>query len=161
MGKRNGKRKKKRNSQLAGPGGEFRPSERGRPSRPTEERSGTGGRHGRGPTCQREEGGNGVERATDGGGGRTGRARPPVRSAVVLRWEPDFATEEWWRGTGGVGDHGGRSNLAGGCLGWLIHDAVAGARGGEVADEAAERNRRRRWVHCVCGGKANLKNYIN
>jgi hypothetical protein len=30
MGKRNGKRKKKRNSQLAGPGGNFGPAERGR-----------------------------------------------------------------------------------------------------------------------------------
>jgi hypothetical protein len=34
------------------------------------------------------------------GGGRTGRARPQVRSAAVLRREPGFAMEEWWRGTG-------------------------------------------------------------
>jgi hypothetical protein len=57
MGKGNGKRKKKRNSQLAGPGGEFWPasasaSEGRRPSRPTEERSGTGGCCGHGPTRQ-------------------------------------------------------------------------------------------------------------
>jgi hypothetical protein len=51
--------------------------------------------------------------------------------------------------------------LAGGCLGWPVHDAVAGARGGEVAGEAAERNRRRGWVHCVCEGMAKLKNYMN
>jgi hypothetical protein len=51
--------------------------------------------------------------------------------------------------------------LAGGCLGWLVHGAVVGARGGEVAGEAAERNRRQGWVHCVCEGMAKLKNYIN
>jgi hypothetical protein len=44
-------------------------------------------------------GGNGVERATEGG--RTGQVRPPVRSAAVLCREPGFATEDWWRGTGG------------------------------------------------------------
>jgi hypothetical protein len=68
---------------------------------------------------------------------------------VVLRREPGFVTEEWWRGRAGVGDHGGRANLAGGCLGWPIHDTVAGARDGEVAGEAAKRNRRQGWVHCV------------
>jgi hypothetical protein len=61
----------------------------------------------------------------------------------------------------GVGDHGGRANLAGGCLGWPVDGAVAGARDGEVASEAAERNRRRGWVHCVCEGMAKLKNYMN
>jgi hypothetical protein len=55
------------------------------------------------------------------------------------------------RGSGGeartgVGDHGGRSNLAGGCLGWPVHGAVEGARGGEVADKAFERNKRRGGV---------------
>jgi hypothetical protein len=43
----------------------------------------------------------------------------------------------------GVGDHGGGANLAGGCLGWPVHGAVAGAHDGEVAGEAAERDRRR------------------
>jgi hypothetical protein len=61
----------------------------------------------------------------------------------------------------GVGDHGGRSNFARGCLGWPVHGAVAAARGGEVAVEAAERNRRRGWVQCVCEGMAKLKNYMN
>jgi hypothetical protein len=51
--------------------------------------------------------------------------------------------------------------LAGGCLGWLVHGTVAGTRGGAVAGEAAERNRRRGWVHCVCEGMAKLKNYMN
>jgi hypothetical protein len=83
-------------------------------------------------------------------GGRIGRARPPVRSTAVLRWEPGFATEGRWRGTGG-----GRGSW------WLVHGAVASARSGEVAGEATERDRRRGWVHCVCEGMAKLKNYMN
>jgi hypothetical protein len=51
--------------------------------------------------------------------------------------------------------------LAGGCLGWPVHGTVVGARGGEVAGEAAERNRRWGWVHCFCEGMAKLKNYMN
>jgi hypothetical protein len=51
--------------------------------------------------------------------------------------------------------------LARRCLGWPVHGAVAGARGSEVAGEAAERNRRWGWVHCVCEGMAKLKNYTN
>jgi hypothetical protein len=82
-----------------------------------------------------------MERATEGGANRS--ARPPVRFAAVLRREPGFATEEWWQGTGGGRGYGGRANLAGWCLGWPVHGAVAGARGGEVAGDAAERNRRR------------------
>jgi hypothetical protein len=46
-----------------------------------------------------------------------------------------------------VGGHGGWVNSTGGELGWPVHGAVAGARGGEVAGEAAERNRRLGWVH--------------
>jgi hypothetical protein len=57
-------------------GGEFGPAGAGRrPSRPTEERSGAGGRRGCGPTRQREEGGNDVERVTGGGGGPVGLDR--------------------------------------------------------------------------------------
>jgi hypothetical protein len=41
----------------------------------------------------------------------------------------------------GVGDLGDRFNSAGGCLGWSVHGAVAGAHGGEVAGEAVVRNR--------------------
>jgi hypothetical protein len=47
--------------------------------------------------------------------------------------------------------------LTGGGLGWPVHGAVAGARGGEVAGEAAERNRRWGWVHCDREGVAELK----
>jgi hypothetical protein len=55
---------------------------------------------------------------------------------VVLHRGSGSATGEWWRGTGEGRDHGGGANLAGGCLGWLVHGLVAGARGGEVAGEA-------------------------
>jgi hypothetical protein len=51
--------------------------------------------------------------------------------------------------------------LAGGCSGWLARGEVAGTHGGEVAGEAAERDRRRGWVHCVCEGMEKLKNYMN
>jgi hypothetical protein len=39
-----------------------------------------------------------------------------------------------------IGDHGGRANLAEGCLGWPVHGEVAGVRGGGgggIAGEAA------------------------
>jgi hypothetical protein len=61
----------------------------------------------------------------------------------------------------GVGGHRGGVNLTGGGLGWLIHGAVAGARGDEVAGEAAGRNRRWGWAHCVREGVAKLKNHMN
>jgi hypothetical protein len=60
----------------------------------------------------------------------------------------------------GVGGHGGGVNLTSGGLGWSVHGAVAGARGGEVAGEAAERNRRWGWVHWVREGVAKLKNHM-
>jgi hypothetical protein len=51
-----------------------------------------------------------------------------------------------WRGSGGtVARH---VNLTGGGLGWPVHGAVAGARGSEVAGEAAER--KRRWGEVPC-----------
>jgi hypothetical protein len=67
-----------------------------------------------------------------------------------------------WRGSGGeawagVGDHEGGVNLTGGDLGWPVQGAMAGARGGEVAGEAAERNRRWGWVHCDREEVAELK----
>ena len=75
--------------------------------------------------------------------------------AAVLRRDPGFATGKWWRGTGGG------VNLTGGGLGWLVHGAVAGARGGEVVGEAAERKRRWGWVQCIREGVARLKNHMN
>jgi hypothetical protein len=53
------------------------------------------------------------------------------------------------------------SNLTDRCLGWPVHDEVAGSRGGEVADGVSRHDRRRRRVHCVCGEVAELMNYNN
>jgi hypothetical protein len=41
----------------------------------------------------------------------------------------------------GVGDNGGWVNLVGGCSGQSVHDEVVGARGGEIAGEAARHDR--------------------
>ena len=51
--------------------------------------------------------------------------------------------------------------MAEGCSGWPAHGEVAGARGSEVAGEAAECDRGWGGVHCVCEGIAKLKNYMN
>jgi hypothetical protein len=59
------------------------------------------------------------------------------------------------------GDHGGRANLAGGRLGWPVHDEVAAPAAGEIADEAAGRNRRRGWVPCAREDVVRLKCYNN
>jgi hypothetical protein len=130
-----------------------------RPSRPTKEQRSSGGRRGRGPTRQREERG-----LTARSGRRRGvnrLARPPVMPAAVLRRDPGFATGKWWRGTGGGRGSRGWGQFDWRGLGWPVHDAVAGARGSEVAGEAAERNRRWGWVHCVREGVAKLKNHMN
>jgi hypothetical protein len=74
MGKRNGKRKRKRNFQLAGPGGNFGPATRARASaqlRPKGEGDGAGARERRrhcGPTCQRERRGGGTAPRFDSAG---------------------------------------------------------------------------------------------
>jgi hypothetical protein len=81
MGKRNGKRKKKREFLLAGPGGDFGPPGRERGRRPTRPISGGDGgerHHGAGPHVSERRGVNGAERATEGG--RSTEARPPVKS---------------------------------------------------------------------------------
>jgi hypothetical protein len=61
----------------------------------------------------------------------------------------------------GVGDHGGGINLGGGCSGRLVHGEVAGARGGEVADEANMCNRLGEKVCRARGEVAELKSYTN
>jgi hypothetical protein len=45
-----------------------------------------------------------------------------------------------------VGGQGGGVNLTGGGLGWPVHGAVVGARGGEVVGEATGCDRRREVV---------------
>jgi len=42
-----------------------------------------------------------------------------------------------------------------------VHGEVAGARGGEIAGEAAGRNRRRGWVRCAREDMVKLKSYNN
>jgi hypothetical protein len=75
--------------------------------------------------------------AWSGDGGRTGRGstagEAPRRFSAGV---PVLRRGSGGEARAGVGDHGGGANLAGGCLGWLVHGAVAGARGGEVAGEA-------------------------
>ena len=51
--------------------------------------------------------------------------------------------------------------MTGGGLGWPVHDAVAGARDGEVADEAAKRNRRWKRVRHDREGVVNLASLPN
>jgi hypothetical protein len=46
-------------------------------------------------------------------------------------------------------------------LGGSIHGEVAGARGGEIADEVAGRNRSREGVRRVCNGAVNLASQPN
>jgi hypothetical protein len=60
-----------------------------------------------------------------------------------------------------VGGHDGGVNSTGGGLGWPVHGAVAGARGGEVADEAVECNRRWGEVPCDRECVAELKHQSN
>jgi hypothetical protein len=69
-----------------------------------------------------------------GDGGRTGRgsttSEAPRRFFAGV---PVLRRGSGGKARAGVGDHGGGANLDGGCLGWPVHGAVAGARGGEVA----------------------------
>jgi hypothetical protein len=60
-----------------------------------------------------------------------------------------------------VGVHGGGVNSTGGGPGWPVHGAAAGVRGGEVAGEAAERNRRWGEVPCDRECVAELKHQSN
>jgi hypothetical protein len=88
-------------------------------------------------------------RSSDGGGGEVDRSS--TTGEILRRFSA--VGPVLWRGSSGearagVGDHGGGVNLTGGGLGWSVHGAVVGARGGEVAGEAAERNRRWGWVCC-------------
>jgi hypothetical protein len=53
------------------------------------------------------------------------------------------------------------AKLAGGRLGWPVHEEVASARGGGITGEAAGRNRERGWVCCAREGTVKLKRYNN
>jgi hypothetical protein len=106
MGKRNGKRKRKRNFQLAGPGGggDFGPPRRKRArvgALVAQLRGSDGGewRRGVGPHAREREGADGV----DGNGGRgvsTGVQPAANPAAVLRRWSGSSAGKRW-RSTGG------------------------------------------------------------
>jgi hypothetical protein len=88
-------------------------------------------------------GGGLTARSGDEGGGKVDRSS--TASEIPRRFSA--VGPVLWRGSGSeararVGDHGSGVNLIGGDLGWPVHGTVAGARGGEVAGEAAECNRR-------------------
>jgi hypothetical protein len=107
MGKRNGKKKRRRNFQLAGPGGNFGPPGRERArggvlaAQLAQLRGSDGGgrRRGAGLHAREREGADSV----DGNGGRgvsTG-VRPAANPAAVLRrWSGPSAGKQW-RSTGG------------------------------------------------------------
>jgi hypothetical protein len=168
MGKRNGKRKCFSASWAEG--GVFGPAERERarshvgkrPTRPPAEET-AWGRHGDGAVARAhmlEEGGltaGNSDRGEGAGRGSTASEIPRRSSAggPVLR-----------RGSGGearagVRGHGDGVNLTGGGLGWPVHGAAAGARGGEVACEAAERKRRWKRVRHDREGVVNLASLPN
>jgi hypothetical protein len=60
-----------------------------------------------------------------------------------------------------VGVHGGGVNSTGGGPGWPVHNETEGVRSGEVAGEAAERNRRWGEVPCDRECVAELKHQSN
>jgi hypothetical protein len=150
MGKRHGKRKKKRNSRLTGPGG-FRPG-RARAhgvaakwaQSAHEEGDGATDTVGVGPRAREGEG-----RRRQGGGGErsaAGENRSPVNPTTVPRRWSGSGWSGWWQSTSGVRG----SRRWGQFYRWRPGVAgprrVAGARGGEVTGEAAGRNRRRAGV---------------
>jgi hypothetical protein len=152
MGKRNGKIKRKRVFLLAGPGGEIlahpgasaRAGAAGGPAGPSARETTRDGAVARAHTLVRE--GGLTTRSSDGGGEVD---RSSIAGEIPRRFS--VVGPVLWRGSGGearawIGDHGGGVNLTGGGLGWPVHGVVEGARGGEVAGEAAERNRRWGWV---------------
>jgi hypothetical protein len=166
MGKRNGKRKRKGNSCLLGrgeilahPGASERARVAGGPAGPSARKTVGDGAMARAHTSARE--GGLTARSSDRGG-------EVDRSSTTGEISRRFSAvgPVLWRGSGGeawagLGDRRGGVNLTGGGLGWLVQGAVAGARGGEVAGEATERNRR--WGELPCDREcvAELKHQIN
>jgi hypothetical protein len=152
MGKRNGKRKRRRNFQLAGPGGNFGPPGRERAragalaAQLAQLRGSDGGerRRGMGPHAREREGADGV----DGNGGRgfrpeSGRRRIPRRFSAV---GPVLRRGSGGEARAGAGDHGGGVNWTGGGLWRPVRGAVASVRGGVVAGAAIGCNRGRGGV---------------
>jgi hypothetical protein len=146
IGKRNGKGKRERIFQLAGPGG-FRPSWRERAragalsAHLAQPRGATAGDGAVVRACTPERGRADDVNGTEGGEGArpgSGRRRAPRRFSTVgpvLRWGNGG---EAWAGDGG---HGGGANFACGGLWRPVRGTMAGARGGDAASEVAGLNR--------------------
>jgi hypothetical protein len=150
-GKRNGKRKRKRNFQLAGRGGiSAHPGASARAgalaAQLAQLRGSDGGEqcHGAGPHAREREGLTALT-ATEGGGFRpeSGRRRIPRRFSAVV---PVLRRGGGGEARAGAGDHGGGANLTGGGLWRPVRGAVAGVRGGVVAGAAIGCNRGRGGV---------------
>jgi hypothetical protein len=159
-----GKRKRKRNFQLAGPGGGgFRPTRaraRLRPSWPSCAGATAGNdtvararmpQRGRGLTTLT---------ATEGGGFRpeSGRWRIPRRFSAV---GPVLRRGGGGEARAGAGDHGGGANLTGEGLWRSIRGVVAGVRGGDVAGAVAGHNRRGKVLPCDRESVAELRAWFN
>jgi hypothetical protein len=81
------------------------------------------------------------------GGEEAGRGS--IAGEIPRRFSAGDPVLRWGSGgeaRAGVRGHGDGVNLTGGGLGWPVHGALAGARDGEVAGEATDRNRRRAGV---------------
>jgi hypothetical protein len=162
-----GKGERERVSQLAGPGGVFGPAERERargrvgrrPTRPASGGDGVGTVSWCGPTCQRKGG----LTARNGDGGE-GAGRGSTASEIPRRFSaggPVLRRGSGGKARAGVRGHEDGVNLTGGGLGWPVHGALAGARGGEVAGEAVKRNRRWKRVRHDHEGVVNLESLPN
>jgi hypothetical protein len=144
---------------LAHPGASARAGAAGGPASPSARETAGDGVVARTHTSAR---GGGLTARSSDGGGEVDRSS----TAGEIPWRFSAVGPVLWRGSGGearagVGDHRGGVNLTGGDLGWLVHGAVVDARGGEVAGEAAERNRRWGEVPCDRECVAELKHQIN
>jgi hypothetical protein len=124
-----------------------------RPTRPASGGDGVGTAQGRRRGAGPHARGRGLT-AWHGDGGERG-SWPGSAGSPVLRWGSGG------KARAGVGGHGGGVNLTGGGLGWPVHGAVVGARGGEVAGEAVERNRRWKRVRRDREGVVNLASLPN
>jgi hypothetical protein len=168
MGKRNGKKEKgipacwAEVEILAQPGASARASVAGGLAGPSARETVGDGAVAWAHTSARE--GGLTARSGDGGGGGGEGRRSTTASEIP--WRFSAVGPVLWRGSGGeawvgVRDHRGGVNLTGRNLGWLVHSAMVGARGGEVPGEAAERNRR--WGELPCNRECvtELKHQIN
>jgi hypothetical protein len=160
MGKRE-RRKKKKEFLVKRARGILGPAEhaRDRPSLACQRGTVWGRRRGRGPTCQRGEGGWCQGEMAVRPRGR--RNRPTAARRRFLIGDSVLGGRGGGIARAGVGGHGGGVNLACGGSGQPVHGEVAGSRGNEVAGDATGRDRGRRMVHRVRAEVVKLVNYVN